>query len=88
VEYNQSRANRAGKVEIRTKDGKVYSKRTDFPYGHPKNPLAYEDIVNKFRDCLSYAAKPVARDNVEKVIDMVRKLEDVEDVGQIINLLA
>lgn len=87
-QYNQKRTDRAGKVEIRTKDGKLYSKRTDFPYGHPKRPMSWEDIANKFRDCLSYAAKPVPKGDMEKVIDMVSKLEDAEDVSQVVRLLA
>ena len=86
--YNRKRGRSPGKVEIKMKDGKVYSKRTDIPYGHSEKPMTWDDVVNKFRDCLSYAAKPVPRDNVEKVIDMVNKLEDVEDVGQIVRLLA
>ncbi|MDP2953706.1 MAG: MmgE/PrpD family protein, partial [Chloroflexota bacterium] len=46
AEYNMSREHRAGKLEIRMKDGKVYSRGTYFPYGHPKNPISREDLVN------------------------------------------
>ena len=86
--YNRGLGRSAGKVEIRTKDGKVYSQHTDLPYGHPKRPMTWEDVVHKFQDCLYHTAKPVPRDNMEKVIDMVGKLEDVADAGQIVRLLA
>ncbi|GAI10704.1 unnamed protein product, partial [marine sediment metagenome] len=49
---------RPGVVTIKTKSGKSYSKRVDFPYGHPKNPMTTDDLLEKFRDCVSYAAKP------------------------------
>ena len=75
-------------MEIKTKDGKAYSKRVDIPYGHNKKPLAWKDLVRKFRDCVSHSAKPVPEENVESVIDLVAKLEDVDDVGRIIQLLA
>ena len=46
-----------GKVEIETEDGVVYSKRLDLPYGHSDKPIIWEDLIAKFRDCLSYSAK-------------------------------
>jgi 2-methylcitrate dehydratase PrpD len=74
-------------VEIRTRDGKVHSRKVETAYGHPLKPLATEDLVNKFRDCVSYSFKPIAEKNREKAITMVTKLEEVADVGQIIRLL-
>lgn len=74
-------------VEIKSKDGKQYSKRVDSPYGDPENPIAKEDLVAKFRDCVSYSATPPSRDEVEDIINMVDKLEDVKDVSGIVRLL-
>ncbi len=79
---------RPAKVDIRTKDGKVYSQRTDYPYGHPNKPMSWEDLSRKFRDCLSHAVKPVSSRNADSVIDMLDHLEEVKDVGQIVRLLA
>ena len=75
-------------VEIKTKDGKLYSKRVDFAYGAPQNPLSMEDLIAKFRDCARYSAKPLSKDKVERVIGLVTKLEEVTDVSQIIQLLS
>ncbi|MFC1873518.1 MmgE/PrpD family protein, partial [Chloroflexota bacterium] len=74
-------------VEIKTKGGKRYSKRVDFPYGHPEKPIAEADLVAKFKDCIAYSAKPLSRGDVEAVIDMVDRLEEVEDVSRIIRML-
>ncbi len=76
-----------GQVEIKTRDGKLFTKRVDFAYGHPRNPLTMEDIIAKFRDCAQYSAKPLSRDKVNRVIELVTKLEEVEDVSQVIQLL-
>ena len=78
----------AGAVEISTKDGRVYQQPTAAPYGLPQNPLRMEDIIEKFRDCASFAAKPLPKGNIEKVIEMVTKLEQVEDVGEVVRLLS
>ncbi len=87
AECDSGRGTKPAKVEIKTKDGKVYSKRGEVPYGHPDRPMTWEDLVNKFRDCLSYAAKPVPKENMEKVINMIGKLEGVDDVGRVVLLL-
>ena len=75
-------------VEIKTKSGKTYSKRADIPIGNPKNPMTQEDFLTKFRDCVSYSAKPIAKEDIEKAIELLLNLEEVHDVRQIINLFS
>ncbi len=77
-----------GMVEIRTGDGKVFAKRIDVAYGHPANPISMESLIEKFRDCVSYSVKRLPEPNIDKVITMAKNLEDVEDVSQIVELLA
>jgi 2-methylcitrate dehydratase PrpD len=74
-------------VEIKTKDGKVYSKRVDTSYGSPENPMNMDAIAAKLRDCASYAAKPLSQKNVEKLIQLVSQLEAVSDVEEVVRLL-
>jgi 2-methylcitrate dehydratase PrpD len=74
-------------VEIKTKDGKSYSKRVDNPYGSPENPMSMDAICEKFRDCASHAVKPLEKDHVEKIIELVSQLETLSDVSQIVRLL-
>lgn len=76
-----------GQVEIHTKGGKTFQKRMDFPLGHAKNPLPMERLVQKFRDCCAYSAKPIKQENIERVIELVTKLEGVDNVSQIMRLL-
>ncbi|MBI4331913.1 MAG: MmgE/PrpD family protein [Chloroflexi bacterium] len=77
-----------GITEIRTRDGKLYSKRIDIPYGTALNPIPRERLVEKFTDCASYAIKPLTKKNLDSLIDMVMNLEKVDDVASIVRLLA
>ncbi len=76
-------------VEIRTKDGrKLRSRRIEHAKGHLLNPMTVEEHIAKFKDCSLYAARPIARENLEKVIEMISRLEEVENVSEIARLLA
>jgi 2-methylcitrate dehydratase PrpD len=74
-------------VEIKLKDGKVYSKQADQLFGTPENPMSLEDVAAKFRYCCQYSVKPIPKENQDKVIQMVKGLERVSDVSQIVRLL-
>jgi 2-methylcitrate dehydratase PrpD len=74
-------------VEIKMKGGKTYSKRVEHALGHPENPLGMEGIVEKFRTCATYAARPISEGNLAEAVGMVEELENVADVGQIPRLL-
>ncbi|MFC1914385.1 MmgE/PrpD family protein [Chloroflexota bacterium] len=76
-----------GQVDIKTKQGETFSKLIEFPRGNPENPTAKEDIEAKFKDCVSFSAKAVPRDNVEQVIEMINHLEEVTDSAEIMRLL-
>jgi len=75
-------------AEIKCKDGKSYSKRVDFPNGHPQKPISMDELKAKFRDCASYSVKPLTAREIDRVIEMVTNLEEVPNVSQIINLLS
>ncbi|MBI2832127.1 MAG: MmgE/PrpD family protein [Chloroflexi bacterium] len=75
-----------GMVEIELTDGKVYSRRVDVAYGNPRNPITPQDLADKFRNCALSSAKPLPERNVEKIIEMVGHLEEVDDVGRVVRL--
>jgi 2-methylcitrate dehydratase PrpD len=74
-------------VHIETRDGNVYSKRAEIPYGSPKNPINRDALVEKFRDCASHAVKGLNNDDTEKLIQVISRLERVTDVRHIIRLM-
>ena len=71
-----------GRIEIHHRDGRVFSRRIDQPYGHPSNPLSEQDLLAKFADCAAYAATPLAPAKVERLAQNVLNLEDIDSVRQ------
>ena len=70
------------------RQGRTFTKRTDFPYGHHLNPIKSDDLVEKFRDCLAFSPRPIPAADVERVIETILHLEEVSDIREIIRLLA
>jgi len=75
-------------VEITTHDEKVYTRRVEQRKGSVDNPMALNELVAKFRDCLSNGRKAIPKQHIEGVIRLVGRLEQVDDVGLIIEMLA
>ena len=85
---NPNRQADTAAVEIRARDGQVYRKEVVYPLGDDRhNPMSQEQIEQKFRDCASFSAKPIARDDIENIIKMVADLENLADIGDITRLL-
>ncbi len=74
-------------VEIKTRDGKIGPRKIGFVKGSPQNPMTVEECIDKFRKCLSFAVKPLPKENVEAVIDITKELETVSDIARIARLL-
>ena len=69
------------RVEVTLKSGKKASKRVDFPRGHDRNPMTDREVEEKF-EALCEPLLP--RRQVRAILDALWKLEDMEDVGQIV----
>ena len=67
--------------------GQTFAHRVDSVPGDPRNPVAWPQVEAKFRDCVSFAPKPVPSANVDRVIEMVHELERLEDVTEIVKTL-
>jgi 2-methylcitrate dehydratase PrpD len=75
-------------VEILTRDGRRFEHRASGVPGDPQNPVSWERLEAKFRDCVSFSAKPVAADAVDRAVEIIRKLETVSDSAGIVRLLS
>jgi hypothetical protein len=42
----------------------------------------------KFRDCVAFAAKPIPESAVEQFIAAIRNLDQIEDMGEVMRLIA
>ncbi len=77
----------AAAVDIRTINEQVYSRQVDHAYGTVGNPMSMADVISKFKYCCCYSVNPIPEVNQEKAIEMVDRLEKVNDVGRIPRLL-
>jgi 2-methylcitrate dehydratase PrpD len=76
-----------GRVKILMKDGAEYTEEVEHPLGSIERPMIFEDCAVKFRECAAHSIKPIVGDTAERVIDMVQRLESLEDATEIIRLL-
>ena len=56
--------------------------------GDPRNPVSMQLLETKFRDCVSFSARPVKAAQIDLAIEMIRNLDDVADAGEVIRLLS
>ena len=92
-EYDETLANAVsktmlpGRVRVEMSDGRIFDRRVDAVYGHPKNRMKWEDLEKKFRDCASYCRKHLDEVRIEALVDMVEHLESVTDVSVIAEMV-
>ena len=73
-------------LELKLKDGRTLSGRADFAKGSPEDPMSYDEVADKFRDCAGFAGWPDARSRA--IVAMVRRLEDLADIRELTSLCA
>ncbi|MEA3360271.1 MAG: MmgE/PrpD family protein [Thermodesulfobacteriota bacterium] len=73
------------KVEIKTKSGLGYETYVEYVSGHPKKPMDMEQCIDKFKKSLKYSARAIPEGNVNKLMQLVDNLEELDDVREIIN---
>ena len=74
------------RVQITMNDSAVFSEQVDLPTGTPGRPLSFADIERKFNDCLAHAGEPIPAANARRLVEEVARLEDLEDVQDLIGL--
>ncbi|HEV8327834.1 MAG TPA: MmgE/PrpD family protein [Nitrospiraceae bacterium] len=72
------------RLTVRTKAGKDYVQQVDYPLGHPKNRMADHEVEAKFR---RLAAGKLDRARTKTVIDLVWRLEQLNDISTLMPLL-
>lgn len=74
-------------VKVRMEDGKEFSEYVKVARGHEiYAPLTEEEKREKFRNNVEFSKK-VTVENAEKALNMLTKLEEVEDIKKIVDLL-
>ncbi len=75
-------------VEIVTRDGSKLEHRPAGVPGDPRNPVSWEALERKFRDCVSFSAKPVPGGISTAPWRRYASLETLTDATEIVRLLA
>jgi len=75
---------RPAKVTVKLTDGRVLSRQLDFARGTPRRPMTDQELRAKFDACASRVLKSAQVQNTGTLIDA---LEDLEDIGQLCELL-
>ena len=68
-------------VTVKLKGGNVLGERVDNAKGRWDNPLTQEELFEKYR---LYAGAYLERDRVEKSLDLMDSLEDIENISELI----
>jgi 2-methylcitrate dehydratase PrpD len=64
-----------------TTDGGSFEAEVDAPRGDPRNPLTWDELCGKFRDC---AAPVLGRDRTDFALGMFTGLEALSDIGDLV----
>jgi len=71
-------------VEVKTTDGRTFSKRVDFARGRSENPLSQAELQAKF---VRLATPAVGEARARELISVVERLEELTDIRQLIELM-
>ncbi|MDR5709724.1 MAG: MmgE/PrpD family protein [Armatimonadota bacterium] len=72
------------RITVRTREGATYMEEVRFPRGHARNPMMDEEVTEKFRRNVAEVWSP---DQAERVAEWVWRLEEQEDVAELVRLL-
>ena len=70
----------AAQVRTVLNDGRDICKQYIYVKGHPKNPLADEDLINKLKKCASYSAFRLNDEVTGSLSQTILNLEGCRDV--------
>jgi 2-methylcitrate dehydratase PrpD len=75
-------------LEVRTKNGKVFSRGVVERRGSPTHPLTMEEIEEKLRQCARFARNPLPEDRVGEILLFLSEMADQDDVTRILPLFS
>jgi len=69
------------RVTVRLVDGREFSLHVEVPKGYPSNPLAPEELQQKFRECCARRLSSRAIDDVVRLIGSLATVPDIRDLS-------
>jgi 2-methylcitrate dehydratase PrpD len=78
----------ANVVQVVTRDGRVFDQDGAGTPGSPSAPMTWDDITRKFLSCSGAAIRPPSAARQQLAISLVHRLDELEDVAEVIHALA
>lgn len=75
------------KINVKTKDGKVYSANSDPDRAYYSSPYTLEKLELKFKKN-NYVTSILGEDEVKNIIKLIRKLDKLTDIIDIVDILS
>jgi 2-methylcitrate dehydratase PrpD len=72
-------------IEVELDDGTIVKGQADFGKGSPANPMTDEELAEKFRQRAAWGG--LGADQTKAVLDLVWRIEELRDVGELMKLL-
>lgn len=74
-------------VTLVTADGQSHVRTLDIAPGYPGNELDDDQHQKRFRDCMAYAAHPLAASQVDALLTAIERLHELRDVRDLLRHL-
>lgn len=74
-------------VCVTLKNGETYQKVEENLLGNVVNPMTWEQVEHKFRNCTRFSAVDLGEEKYQKVIDICKNLENIEDVRELVEAM-
>jgi len=65
----------------------VLERRVDRLLGTPELPMSQAQLLEKFWHCAGYAARPVPRERLDRLLPLIDGLEGLPDVAAVLDCL-
>jgi 2-methylcitrate dehydratase PrpD len=76
------------KIGVTIRSGEILIEQSKIPGEGPAEPLPFADYERKFRDCAAYAVKPRTEIQIDKLVSLIKQLDKVGDVRELVELLS
>jgi 2-methylcitrate dehydratase PrpD len=73
-----------GRLTITMKDGREYTEQVEHCLGSVERPMTFADVAEKFRKCAPASLRPLSAAGVEHLIELIGRLEELDDATEII----
>jgi 2-methylcitrate dehydratase PrpD len=77
-----------GRVEIRTRDGRSSIREGSAVPGNADNPMSWDDICAKFRECAAESVKAISVDRITRAMELAQDLDRAADATEIMRMLS